>query len=80
MIRTFVIPTQSNYKVTLDFPEDYVGEEIEIIAFKKHEGLKEESLSKPYNMERFRGILTFEEADQLQEYVKTSRKEWDKNI
>ncbi len=41
MIRTFIIPNQSNYKVTLVFPDDYLGEEVEIIAFKKQEGLPE---------------------------------------
>ena len=32
------------------------------------------------NAARFRGILTSEEADQLQEYVKKSREEWDRDI
>lgn len=39
MIRTFVKPTQSNYTVVLNLPKDYIGQEIEIIAFKKEEGL-----------------------------------------
>ncbi len=35
MIRTFVTPTQKNQKIEFDFPEDYLGKEIEIILFKK---------------------------------------------
>jgi hypothetical protein len=42
MIRTFVKPTQSNYSITLTLPKDYIGQEIEIIAFKKEEGLVKE--------------------------------------
>lgn len=39
MIRTTVIPNTSDFKVSLDFPKEYLGEEVEIIAFKKEEGL-----------------------------------------
>ena len=41
MIRKIVVPNTSNYTVTLDFPHDYMGEEVEIIAFRKEEGLSE---------------------------------------
>ena len=39
MISTTVIPNTSDFKVSLDFPKEYLGEEIKIIAFKKEEGL-----------------------------------------
>ncbi len=35
MIRTFITLTQSNFNVALEFPEDYLGQELEIIVFKK---------------------------------------------
>lgn len=41
MIRTIVIPNTSNFNVALDFPKDYLGEEVEIIAFKRKEGFSE---------------------------------------
>lgn len=41
MVRIIVIPNTSNYHVALDFPKDYLGEEVEIIAFKKQEGFQE---------------------------------------
>ena len=41
MIRTIVLPNTSDFKVSLDFPKEYLGEEVEIIAFKKEEGLYE---------------------------------------
>jgi len=50
MIRTIIIPSTTNYKITLDFPVDYIGEEVEIIAFKKQEGLQEKTnLSKKFS-------------------------------
>ena len=39
MIRTFITPTQSKYNIALEIPEDYLGQELEIIVFKKMEGL-----------------------------------------
>ena len=39
MIRTVITPTQSNYTVALEFPDDYLGQELELIVFKKQEGL-----------------------------------------
>jgi hypothetical protein len=41
MVRIIVIPNISHYQVALDFPKDYLGEEVEIIAFKKQEGFSE---------------------------------------
>lgn len=38
MIRTIIIPKDSSFNLHFDFPLDYLGEEIEIIAFKKYEG------------------------------------------
>ena len=39
MIRTFITPTETNYNVAFVFPEDYLGDELEVIVFKKEEGL-----------------------------------------
>jgi hypothetical protein len=41
MIRTIVVPDTSTFRVALEFPKDYLGQEVEIIAFKKEEGLSE---------------------------------------
>ena len=39
MIRTFITPTESKFNVILDVPDDYLGQELELIVFKKQEGL-----------------------------------------
>lgn len=39
MIQTFITPTQSKFNIALEFSEDYLGQELELIVFKKQEGL-----------------------------------------
>lgn len=39
MIRTVIIPETSSVQISLSFPDNYIGEEVEVIAFAKHEGL-----------------------------------------
>jgi len=40
MVRASIIP--SKHTVSFDIPEDYIGKQIEIIAFAKDEGFTEE--------------------------------------
>jgi hypothetical protein len=39
MIRKFITPTKSDFNLVLEFPGDYLGQELELIIFKKQEGL-----------------------------------------
>lgn len=73
MIRTFVRPTKKDFKITLNFPDDYLGEEIEIIAFKKQEGLPKE---KSKLSDKYRGIISKEQGNQLNEHIKEIRNDW----
>lgn len=45
MIRTIIIPNTSHCSIDLNFPKDYLGEEVEIIAFKKYEGYEEKEIT-----------------------------------
>jgi hypothetical protein len=77
MIRTFITPTQSNYNVTLQFPEDYLGQELELIVFKKQEGLVVEKKASPIKLsEKYRGVFTKEDAKSFNEHTQQMRKEW----
>ena len=83
MIKTVVIPQNNQLQLTI--PNSYIGKEIEVFLYAKDELVEEieKAEDKPVkvnNMARFREILTFEEANQLQEYVKKSREEWDRDI
>jgi len=35
MIRKFITPTKSDFNIVLEFPDDYLGQELELIIFKK---------------------------------------------
>ena len=78
MIRTFITPTQSNYNVTLVFPEDYLGEELEVIVFKKQEGLVTEKKLNPIKLsDKYRGVFSKEDAKSFNDHTQQMRKEWD---
>ena len=76
MVRTIITP--ENNHLSLSIPNSYVGKKIEVLYYALDEIKEEETPVKANTMARFRGILTAEEANQLQEYVKKSREEWDR--
>ncbi len=77
MIRTTITP--DNKDVHILIPDDYVGRKLEVLLYATDEptDIQPEKVS---TMAAYKGILTSEEAEQLQEYVKKSREEWDRNI
>jgi hypothetical protein len=78
MIRTFITPTQSNYTIALEFPEDYLGQELELIVFKKQEGLISKTKISPIKIsDKYRGVFTKEDAKSFNEHTQQMRKEWD---
>jgi hypothetical protein len=78
MIRTILIP--NNTDVHLSIPNNYVGRKIEVMCYPLDELVEESETVTPKSMASFKGILSTEEADQLQEYVKKSREEWDRDF
>jgi hypothetical protein len=78
MIRTFITPMQSNYNVVLELPEDYLGQELELIVFKKQEGLMAEKKTAPVKLsDKYRGVFTKEDTKSFNEHTQQMRKEWD---
>lgn len=41
MIRTIITPKTDTLNISLTIPSDYVGKEMEVIAFARDEGMKE---------------------------------------
>jgi hypothetical protein len=81
MIRTFITPTQSNYNLVLELPEEYLGQELELIVFKKQEGLVTEKKTNPIKLsDKYRGIFTKEEGKKFNEYITNARTEWDRDF
>jgi hypothetical protein len=64
--------------VALVFPEDYLGEELEVIVFKKQEGLVIEKKPNPIKLsDKYRGVFTKEDAKSFNDHTQQMRKEWD---
>jgi hypothetical protein len=77
MIRTVVTP--KNTDIHLSIPENYIGKQIEILLYTTDE-VKEEKNIKNNNVARFKGLLTNEEADKYNIYLKQARGEWDRDL
>ena len=77
MIKTVVITRENTLQLSI--PNSYIGKEIEVLLYAKEE-LVEEKAVKPNNVARFKGLLSGEEADQFQDYLKKARGEWDRDI
>ena len=76
MTKTIVTP--ENNSIILPVPKEYVGKKLEVLMYSIEE--LSENNSQPKTIASYKGILTSEEAEQLLQYVKQSREEWDKNI
>jgi hypothetical protein len=77
MVRTIITPDDTN--VNLSIPPDYIGRKIEVLYYPVDELIEGKS-SNSKNMSAFRGALTEDEGNELQEYVKKSREEWDRDF
>ena len=78
MVRTIVTP--ENNHLSLSIPNSYVGKKIEVLYYAVDEIKEEETPANANTMARFKGILSAEKVNQLQEYVKKSREEWDRGF
>jgi hypothetical protein len=76
MVRTVITPEKTDVHLTV--PENYIGKEIEVLLYLKEEVNEEQPVSDSIKMSSFKGLLNEEEASELQEYVKKSRAEWDR--
>ena len=78
MIRRFITPTQSNYNVALELPGDYLGQELELIVFKKQEGLEGEKKHTPIKLSnKYRNVFSKEDAQNFNDHTQNMRNEWD---
>jgi len=77
MVRTTITPDKTD--VHLSIPPNYVGRQIEVMYYPIDELTEEKQLTAK-TMSAFKGILSQAEGDELQEYVRKSREEWDKRF
>ena len=76
MVRTLITPTKRNYNLVLELPEEYLGQELELIVFKRQEGLVTEKKIKNLS-DKYRGVFSEEDAKSFNAHTQQMRKEWD---
>ena len=75
MIRTYITPTQNHISVPLVLPDDYLGQELELIVFKKQEGLTKEKTKT--TIADFWGSISDETAKKIRGTVTKMRSGWE---
>jgi hypothetical protein len=77
MIRTFITSNQNNTNVTLQLPDDYLGQELELILFKKQEGLITEKKEASVKLsDKYKGVFTEEDSKSFNNHTDQMREEW----
>ncbi len=76
MTKTIITP--ENNTVLLRVPEKYVGKQVEVLMYTVEEA--DDTTHNGVTMAEFEGVITKEEGQRLQEHIKKSREEWDRNI
>ena len=62
--------------MVLELPEEYLGQELELIVFKRQEGLVTEKKIKNLS-DKYRGVFSEEDAKSFNAHTQQMRKEWD---
>jgi hypothetical protein len=75
MIKTIAIPQKNSFNLAI--PNKYIGKKIEILFYALDE-LKEENLttSKIKLSDKYRGIISKEQGQDLNDHIKQMRNEW----
>ncbi|MEA5140050.1 hypothetical protein [Arcicella rigui] len=75
MIKTSAVPLNSSYNLTI--PNNYIGKKIEIIIYALDEVEEQTTLpTKTKLSEKYRGILSKEQGDNLDSHISKMRGEW----
>jgi hypothetical protein len=77
MIRTHITPLTANISLMIPIPTNYVGKRIEVVLYADDE-IKEVTteLPKIKLSDKYRGSITKEQGQQLNEHIKQMRNEW----
>jgi len=75
MVRTILTP--ANTHIELDIPAEYIGKRVEITCLPLDDI---DVVGKKKTMADFLGILSRKTGDELQESVRKSRSEWERDI
>ena len=76
MIRTHITPQNRNISIAV--PQNYVGKQVEVLLYTVDE--LEDEKPKANTMAQYKGLLSKDEAKELQQQVTKDREEWNNNI
>jgi hypothetical protein len=77
MIKTTITPNTQT--VFFEVPANYIGKEIEVLFYAKDE-LTEQTLKKTESAANFKGLLTLDEANKYDTFLKQARSEWERDF
>jgi hypothetical protein len=75
MIKTVTIPEKNSYNIAI--PNNYIGKKIEILIYALDEINEQNTTpSKMKLSDKYRGSITKEQGQELNEHIKQMRSEW----
>ena len=77
MIKTILIPNKNI--VQLEIPNSYIGKQIEVLLYATDEVAKQDKTTHTL-ASKLKGLLSNEEADKFDTYLKQARSEWGRDI
>lgn len=78
MIRTSIVPTVTNFNLVINIPSEYLGEELEVMVYKKREGFTHKIDTPKIKISaKYKGIFTKKDTESFDNHTKTMRSEWE---
>jgi hypothetical protein len=78
MVHTVITSHSNLYQLTLDLPNEYLGEELDVIIFKKKEGFV--PTPKKYSLDDFWGCISDDTAGILLKEVQENKSGWESRL
>jgi hypothetical protein len=78
MTKTIITPKNGNYNLVI--PEEYIGQQIEILLYSLDEVDEEKKVQPKKTMGYFWGIFSESDYQLLKQHTQQARKEWNRNI
>ncbi|GHT49014.1 hypothetical protein AGMMS49982_01490 [Bacteroidia bacterium] len=78
MLQTTLTPLST--VLSIPIPDNFVGKKVEVWLYLPDESSVPIADAETRNVQRFKGLLTAQEADKFQLYLQKTRQEWNRDI
>ncbi|GHV68887.1 hypothetical protein FACS1894199_16820 [Bacteroidia bacterium] len=78
MLQTTLTPQSA--VLSIPIPDNFVGKKVEVWLYLPDESSVPIADAETRNVQRFKGLLTAQEADKFQSYLQKTRQEWNRDI